>query len=101
MNLAVHDQEGVLVIDLEVDAIDPDATHIAGELTPGPGFDHLMALHDAFEAVYATGDLERAAQLHAAIDQLDLVATSPDGTRYAVSNVYLQGASMQCSLTRA
>jgi hypothetical protein len=61
---------------------------VMGSFTAGEAFGSLRTMLDAFEAVYVTGDREKAGTLHEEIDRLGLIAVDDVGRRYRVSNVY-------------
>jgi hypothetical protein len=102
MKLTVHDHEGALLAEVDVDprcAADPDFVHIVGRFSPGPEFGRVKSMIDEFEKVYATGD-RGASHKHEQIDRLGLVATSGDSVRYAVFNVYFRDGDLLFSVSR-
>src|SRR5215510_685739 len=100
--LTVRDQDGriVAVVEVHERATEPDSPHIWGQFTPGPGFAEVRAALSEFEKVYATGDLQRASEAHTRIDRMNLIATSDDGTRYSVYNVYFQESGLLFSVSK-
>ena len=102
MKLLITNPAGLVVADAEAN-LDPaaDFAHLVATFTAGPGFDQVKKLLDEFERIYATGDLERAAAIHAQVDELGLVASGQDGARYVVFNVYCQKGALQFAVSRA
>ena len=97
MKLSVTNDRGLLVADVEVDPDCPFAREpgdapgfVSGTFTAGPAFVHIQTQLDAFNKVYATGNLAKAASLHEEIDQMNMVARDEDGQTYRVFNVYFQ-----------
>ena len=95
MRLGVYDEDGVLVAEADLDPAHPlhecpDGSlfgHAIGRFTPGPGFDRIRPMLDAFKEVFEAGDAERALAMSDDVDARGFWAKDAAGRRFSLSNV--------------
>jgi len=98
MRLHLYDKNDVLVADADLDPAHPLheapdgslAGHAIGRFTPGPGYNRLRPMLDAFKDVFRAGDTDRALAMSDEVDALGSWAEDSDGRRFRVSNVQLE-----------
>lgn len=95
MRLSVYDQSGVLVANADLDPAHPLQEvpggalvgHAIGHFTPGPGFEQVRPMLEAFKKVFNAGDPEQALAMSDVVDALGFWAADTEGRRFRVSNV--------------
>lgn len=63
---------------------------VVGSFVAGPAFQSVREKLDAFLAVFETGNISEASDLHDELDRLGLVATDSSGSTYQLSNINFQ-----------